>query len=131
MNETILNDAEIQVLASLYKTNTENALSDRISLEEEGKRFWMFLEDWADESLYFYEMHLRFGLPENSPENVPRMMANNHGLSKWFLTKIRLRRSGIRFKLLMLVYVHGPRYYGFLMAGEAGQPKAHCDNLGG
>ena len=46
------------------------------------------LEDWADESLYFYEMHLRFGLPENIPRNVPRMMANNRGLMKWFLKKI-------------------------------------------
>ncbi|MFT5032994.1 MAG: glutathione S-transferase [Bacteroidia bacterium] len=46
------------------------------------------LEDWADESLYFYEMHLRFALPENSVSNVPRMMANNGALSRWFLTKI-------------------------------------------
>lgn len=46
------------------------------------------IEDWADESLYFYEMHLRFGLTENSASNVPRMMANNRGFSKWFFTKI-------------------------------------------
>jgi ubiquinone/menaquinone biosynthesis C-methylase UbiE len=48
MNETTLNEAEIQVLASLHKANTENASSDRASLEKEGKRFWIFLEDWAD-----------------------------------------------------------------------------------
>ena len=24
------------------------------------------LEDWADESLYFYEMRLRFGIPANA-----------------------------------------------------------------
>ncbi|CAH0991741.1 hypothetical protein SIN8267_01855 [Sinobacterium norvegicum] len=46
------------------------------------------IEDWADESLYFYEMHLRFGLAENSASNVPRMMANNRGIAKWFLTKV-------------------------------------------
>lgn len=46
------------------------------------------LEDWADESLYFYEMHLRFGLPENSRVNAARMMANNHGLAKWLLLKV-------------------------------------------
>ncbi len=27
-----------------------------------------FLEDWADESLYFFEMGLRFGVRENAPE---------------------------------------------------------------
>ena len=48
MNDTTLNEAEIQVLASLYKANDENASSDRASLEETGKRFWMFLEDWTD-----------------------------------------------------------------------------------
>lgn len=30
-----------------------------------------FLEDWADESLYFYEMHLRFTLPHNAERWVP------------------------------------------------------------
>jgi len=46
------------------------------------------LEDWADESLYFYEMHLRFALPENSSANVTRMIAKNRGLTKWFLHKM-------------------------------------------
>lgn len=30
-----------------------------------------FFEDWADESLYFYEMHLRFTLPHNAARWVP------------------------------------------------------------
>ena len=46
------------------------------------------MEDWADESLYFYEMHLRFGLPENGRHNIPRMLVNNRGFSRWFLQKV-------------------------------------------
>lgn len=46
------------------------------------------LEDWADESLYFYEMHMRFGLPNNGQRNIPRMLVNNRGLSHWFLSKV-------------------------------------------
>lgn len=30
-----------------------------------------FFEDWADEALYFYEMHLRFTLPHNAERWVP------------------------------------------------------------
>jgi ubiquinone/menaquinone biosynthesis C-methylase UbiE len=47
MNDPTLNEAEVQVLASLYKAKTENASSAEASLEEEGKRFWVFKEDWA------------------------------------------------------------------------------------
>lgn len=32
------------------------------------------LEDWADESLFFYEMFLRFALPHNAARNLPRML---------------------------------------------------------
>ncbi len=46
------------------------------------------LEDWADESLYFYEMHLRFALPHNGKKNIPRMLVNNGGLMGWFLAKV-------------------------------------------
>ncbi|MGI9284545.1 MAG: glutathione S-transferase family protein [Pseudomonadales bacterium] len=46
------------------------------------------LEDWADESLYYYEMQMRFGLPENGQHNIPRMLVNNRGLSHWFLSKV-------------------------------------------
>jgi glutathione S-transferase len=31
-----------------------------------------FFEDWADEALYFYEMHLRFTLPHNAERWVPQ-----------------------------------------------------------
>lgn len=48
MNETTLNEAEIQVLASLHKAEDENASSGRTALEEGGKRYWLFQEDWTD-----------------------------------------------------------------------------------
>jgi glutathione S-transferase len=35
------------------------------------------LEDWADESLYFYEMFLRFTLPHNARRWVPTLAAND------------------------------------------------------
>ena len=46
------------------------------------------LEDWADESLYFYEMHLRFTTPGNQERNIPRMVANESGVMRWFLDKV-------------------------------------------
>jgi len=36
------------------------------------------LEDWADESLYFYEMRLRFTLPHNAERWVPEMTAHDN-----------------------------------------------------
>jgi glutathione S-transferase len=35
------------------------------------------LEDWADESLYFYEMYLRFTLPHNARRNIPLLTAHD------------------------------------------------------
>ncbi len=32
-----------------------------------------FFEDWADESLYFYEMRLRFGIPHNAKMAIPKL----------------------------------------------------------
>lgn len=43
-----LNEAEIQVLASLEKAKIEAAPTDRASLEKDGERYWMFLEDWSE-----------------------------------------------------------------------------------
>ena len=39
------------------------------------------LEDWADESLYFYEMHMRFTTEGNWQRNLPRMFEHEG----WFL----------------------------------------------
>ena len=43
-----MNEAEIQVLASLHKLETEITPSDRTALEESGKRYWLFQEDWSE-----------------------------------------------------------------------------------
>jgi len=43
-----LSEAEIQVLASLEKAGIESTPTDKSSLEESGKRYWIFLEDWSD-----------------------------------------------------------------------------------
>ena len=47
------------------------------------KGYMHALEDWADESLYFYEMNLRFGLPHNGVRNLPRMLHVDTGFFKW------------------------------------------------
>jgi glutathione S-transferase len=39
------------------------------------------LEDWADESLYFYEMTLRFTLPHNARRFTPQLVAHD---PSWF-----------------------------------------------
>ena len=46
------------------------------------------IEDWADESLYFYEMHLRFTTPGNAERNIPRMVENESGFTQWFLKRV-------------------------------------------
>ena len=46
------------------------------------------LEDWADESLYFYEMRWRFGTPGNAERNIPRMVANEKPFVRWLLPKV-------------------------------------------
>ena len=46
------------------------------------------LEDWADESLYFYEMHLRFTTPGNRERNMPRMVEHESPFLRWLLPKV-------------------------------------------
>ncbi len=41
-----------------------------------------FFEDWADESLYFYEMRLRFTVPHNARRNIPLLTAHDPGWMK-------------------------------------------------
>ena len=40
------------------------------------------LDDWADESLYFYEMRLRFTLPHNARRWIPELVHADPGLLK-------------------------------------------------
>lgn len=46
------------------------------------------LEDWADESLYFYEMRLRFTLGNNGVKNIPKMLAHDTAFTQWLLGKL-------------------------------------------
>lgn len=41
-----------------------------------------FLEDWADESLYFYEMRLRFTFARNRPRWVAALLAHDSALMR-------------------------------------------------
>ncbi|MEM0954311.1 MAG: glutathione S-transferase family protein [Pseudomonadota bacterium] len=45
------------------------------------------LEDWADESLYFYEMTLRFTTNENGKRNIPRLIELESAPMRWVLTR--------------------------------------------
>jgi glutathione S-transferase len=38
------------------------------------------LEDWADESLYFYEVRMRFGFPSNTKRTVDRLLKDEPAL---------------------------------------------------
>lgn len=48
MVEAALNEAEIQILASLHQAENENTPTDRATLIEGGSRYWIFQEDWSD-----------------------------------------------------------------------------------
>ena len=43
-----LNEAEIQVLASIYRAEAENTPVDKATLEESGRRYLNYLADWSD-----------------------------------------------------------------------------------
>jgi len=65
------------------------------------------LEDWADESLYFYEMRLRFTVPHNAERFVPELTAHDPGwmqaLAPWVLPRVlraTLSRQGVGRKSL-------------------------------
>jgi len=60
------------------------------------------LEDWADESLYFYEMRLRFTLAHNAERWVPELVAHDNpavrALSPYLLPRVlgtQLNQQGI------------------------------------
>lgn len=42
-----LEEAEIQVLASMFGAESDNESVDRASLEKRGQRYWFYLEDWS------------------------------------------------------------------------------------
>jgi glutathione S-transferase len=54
-----------------------------------------FFEDWADEALYFYEMHLRFTLPHNAERWVPEASKFDGSLIQR-IAKIALPKAMLR-----------------------------------
>lgn len=42
-----LTEAEIQVLASIYRTVSDGQVADRAALAAKGERYWIFKEDWT------------------------------------------------------------------------------------
>lgn len=60
------------------------------------------LEDWADESLYFYEMRLRFGIARNRERTMPKLVTHENGfmqaIAPWILPRAiggRMRAQGV------------------------------------
>ena len=45
------------------------------------------MEDWADESLYFYEMRLRFNTPGNQEHNAARITEPEAAVPRWLMRK--------------------------------------------
>jgi ubiquinone/menaquinone biosynthesis C-methylase UbiE len=43
-----MNEADIQVLASIRRAEVEGESSDRVTLESSADRYWKYLEDWSD-----------------------------------------------------------------------------------
>lgn len=52
------------------------------------------LEDWADESLYFYEMYCRFYMRDNGKRNFPRMLHHDKPLVQKILPYLIHRALG-------------------------------------
>lgn len=44
----LLNEAEIQVLASICSAEYENCSTDRVSIDARGDAYWIYKEDWTD-----------------------------------------------------------------------------------
>jgi glutathione S-transferase len=53
------------------------------------------LEDWSDESLYFYEMTMRFVKSSATRTNLGKMLAFDKGFSRWYLEKILPTKMGV------------------------------------
>lgn len=58
-----LSEAETQVLATLQKTGLDAQSTDQASLEKQGERYWIFLEDWSDAFSSLTRLHSRAACP--------------------------------------------------------------------
>ena len=52
------------------------------------------IEDWADESLYFYEMTMRISWENNARSTLRKIKHTLPPLPEWFLVKLMLKKSG-------------------------------------
>ena len=46
-----MNEADIQVLATIRRTEVEGESSDRMTIESHAEKYWKYLEDWSDSSM--------------------------------------------------------------------------------
>jgi glutathione S-transferase len=87
------------------------------------------LEDWADESLYFYEMRLRFSTEGNTQRNIPRMVEQENSFLRWLLPLLIprgldkiLKTQGVGRKSIPQLLVDTERHVnavdGMLSAGD-------------
>jgi glutathione S-transferase len=83
------------------------------------RAFCHVLEDWADESLYFYEMQLRFGTKENAKRWLPVLAAHDAApfrpLARIILPRVlgaQLRQQGIGRRPIAAVLADLERHVG-------------------
>lgn len=56
---------------------------------EQSQALMHIVEDWSDESLYFYEMMLRFGTDDkNQSTSISHFLKLESGFSRWLLSKL-------------------------------------------
>lgn len=85
------------------------------------------IEDWADESLYFYEMRLRFSLPHNTERWLPALTAHDPAAVRPLLRAVLprmmrgiLARQGLGRKPIAMVLADLERHVGALADTLAG-----------
>jgi glutathione S-transferase len=66
-----------------------------IPTDPKQKALMHVLEDWADESLYFYEMTMRFVKSSTARTNLGKMLEFDKGFSRWYLEKILPTKMGV------------------------------------
>ncbi len=100
-----LEEAEVQVLASIFGAESNSEPTDRASLESRGqKRYWMFLEDWSSA----FDSLMRKALVDVDDE--------------------RYRLTGQSRSLAEAYFKERPDYYWYFYQhfyGEADASKAH------
>lgn len=66
-----------------------------IPTDPKQKALMHVLEDWADESLYFYEMTMRFVKSTKARDNISKMLQFDTGFTRWYMEKILPSKMGV------------------------------------